>query len=388
MNPPPLTFAGSGRLAALVIVTVLAGCGGRDEAPAEPLASLTVAVTSPTMTQLDRVLTVSGSVAAWQEMSLGVELAGIRIAEVLVEVGDRCAAGSRWCASMTRTLEVQARQADAALAQAQASLTLARADSDPGRVAAGAEADLQADCDVLTANLLRPRPSCPRPRPTARRPACPWASRPSRRPRMASSRPGRPAGPGRSRPARSCCADPRRPPGVACRARREGPDPRDDRHGRRACRPRRRARHGPGPDRRAVPRPGQTRTGLVYADLPEPGVLRAGMFAQGRIVLGTSPALVVPRESIVFRDGLPYVFVTRPQDGAGDGNPVVKVEQRRIRPASSRATLPRCSMESVPPTRSWCVGPASSAMGTLVRVAPAKRRGPGRRFRRRRPFGR
>jgi RND family efflux transporter MFP subunit len=53
----------------------------------------------------------------------------------------------------------------------------------------------------------------------------------------------------------------------------------------------------------------QTRTALIYADLPEPGSLRAGMFAQGRLVVGTDSVPVLPREAVVFRDGFPYVFV-------------------------------------------------------------------------------
>ncbi|MGJ4728746.1 efflux RND transporter periplasmic adaptor subunit, partial [Luteimonas sp. SDU101] len=53
----------------------------------------------------------------------------------------------------------------------------------------------------------------------------------------------------------------------------------------------------------------QSRTGTLYADLPEPGPLRAGMFAQGRIALGRAQAMLVPNESVVRRDGRAYVFV-------------------------------------------------------------------------------
>ena len=47
-----------------------------------------VTTTSPETGDVERTITASGSVAAWQEMALGVELTGIRVAEVLVEVGD------------------------------------------------------------------------------------------------------------------------------------------------------------------------------------------------------------------------------------------------------------------------------------------------------------
>jgi RND family efflux transporter MFP subunit len=65
----------------------------------------------------------------------------------------------------------------------------------------------------------------------------------------------------------------------------------------------------------------QTRTALVYADLKQPGALRAGMFAEGRLRVGQAEVTVVPRQSVVFRDGYPYVFVM------GEGS---KVVQRRI----------------------------------------------------------
>jgi RND family efflux transporter MFP subunit len=81
----------------------------------------------------------------------------------------------------------------------------------------------------------------------------------------------------------------------------------------------------------------ETRNGLLYADLPNPGPLRAGMFAQGRIFLGKAAARVLPRESVVFRDGFPYVFVLSPLD-AGDGT-LLKVERRRISTGSQQGDL-------------------------------------------------
>jgi RND family efflux transporter MFP subunit len=65
----------------------------------------------------------------------------------------------------------------------------------------------------------------------------------------------------------------------------------------------------------------KTRTALVYADLPEPGGLRAGMFAEGRLRTGAADVAVLPRQSIVFRDGFPYVFVVGKDS---------KVAQRRV----------------------------------------------------------
>ena len=53
----------------------------------------------------------------------------------------------------------------------------------------------------------------------------------------------------------------------------------------------------------------QTRQALVYVDLNGPmGSARAGMFARGEIVLGSSSALTVPQGAVVVRDGFSYVF--------------------------------------------------------------------------------
>ena len=66
----------------------------------------------------------------------------------------------------------------------------------------------------------------------------------------------------------------------------------------------------PGTVRRVSPAlDAQRRIGTIYADLPEPGDLRAGMFAQGRIALGEGSALLVPMDALARRDGRAHVFV-------------------------------------------------------------------------------
>jgi RND family efflux transporter MFP subunit len=52
----------------------------------------------------------------------------------------------------------------------------------------------------------------------------------------------------------------------------------------------------------------QSRLGIVYADLDAGSQARAGMYANGHIVLGQSQALVIPAQSVVIRDGRSYVL--------------------------------------------------------------------------------
>jgi len=52
----------------------------------------------------------------------------------------------------------------------------------------------------------------------------------------------------------------------------------------------------------------QTRLAVVYADIEPGGSARAGTYVSGRIVLGESPALVVPASGVVVRDGYNCAF--------------------------------------------------------------------------------
>jgi RND family efflux transporter MFP subunit len=329
MKTLPTCCAGSRWPALLVALIALAGCGRGEQAAPEAAPSLTVQASLPATQSIDRAIAVSGSVAAWQEMSLGVELAGIRIDRVLVEVGDTVVRGQPLVRLDARTLEVQARQADAAVTQARANLTLAQAESTRGESLREQRLISASDFDQLKANLLRAEAqlvTAEADREAARLNLS-FATLVAPEPGIISARAVQP---GQVVSAGAELLRLIRDGRLEWRAELAEQDLTRVTTGTAI------ELVGPSGERvagsvRAIS-PSldpQTRTGLVYADLPEPGLLRAGMFAQGRIVLGTSDAMVVPREAIVFRDGLPYVFVVRPREGAGDVN-VVKVEQRRV----------------------------------------------------------
>lgn len=52
----------------------------------------------------------------------------------------------------------------------------------------------------------------------------------------------------------------------------------------------------------------QSRLGIVYADVMPGSLARAGMYASGNVELGQSPALAIPAQSVVIRDGRSYVL--------------------------------------------------------------------------------
>jgi RND family efflux transporter MFP subunit len=75
----------------------------------------------------------------------------------------------------------------------------------------------------------------------------------------------------------------------------------------------------------------QTRIALVYVDVhplpgPAAGSARAGMFARGEFELGAQPALTVPQQALVVREGFNYVFRVNPDHRVSQ----VKVQIGRI----------------------------------------------------------
>lgn len=53
---------------------------------------------------------------------------------------------------------------------------------------------------------------------------------------------------------------------------------------------------------------GQSRLGLVYADISRGSRARAGMYANGQVEIGNASATIVPAPSIVLRDGRSYLL--------------------------------------------------------------------------------
>lgn len=315
----------------VALAMILTACGSA-KAPSSvtPAASLVVTTVAPVTREVARSIAVSGSVSAWQEMSLGVELTGNRATEVLVEVGDRVRAGQPLLRLDSRTLEVQFRQAEASVTQAQAALELAQANSARGDSLVGQGLISSSDSDKLRADLRSAEAQL----------VAAQADRDAARLRLSFATlrapddgiiSARTVQPGQVVTAggellrlirrgrlewRADLAEAdlvRVEPGAVVEL--SGPSNETITGRVRAVAP-------------AVDP--ATRTGLLYADLPEPGPLRAGMFAVGQILLGSAPASVVPRESVVFRDGFAYLFVAKPLDDAKADAALRRVEQRRV----------------------------------------------------------
>ncbi|KQP47698.1 efflux RND transporter periplasmic adaptor subunit [Pseudorhodoferax sp. Leaf274] len=87
---------------------------------ASPRPALSVRVATPEPAELAITLSANGSIAAWQEASVGSESAGLRLAEVRVNVGDVVRRGQVLARFAPETIDADVAQAKASLAEARA----------------------------------------------------------------------------------------------------------------------------------------------------------------------------------------------------------------------------------------------------------------------------
>ncbi|WP_052389766.1 efflux RND transporter periplasmic adaptor subunit [Belnapia moabensis] len=274
----------------------------------EPPAALTVRLAAATERLFARPIIGDGSVVAWQDMSIGIEVAGLRVVEVPIEEGDRVAQGQLLARLDDALPASQAAQAEAAVTEAEAVLTLAQADLRRSTELARSESvarqtleQRQSMVRQLEAKLLASRAR--RDEATARlaqtRILAPDAGIVARR----SILPGAVAQPGQE--VARLIRDGRleldaRVPELDLAAVRPG-QPVRVRHGATEIEARVRAV--------APIIANDNRLGIVHIALPAGSGLQLGMFAQAEIFPAATAALTVPQEAVVYREGRPAVFV-------------------------------------------------------------------------------
>lgn len=316
-SPPAVWPRGLGGLGALGLAVVGGMVAGAVQAadPPKPAASaaaprpaLTVTLTSPQSARLPQVVSATGSIAAWQEASVGAELAGLRLAKVLVNVGDEVRRGQLLAEFATETvqadlaqLRAQAVQAEAQLGEAAGNARRARELQESGvwskqqieqllTAERSAEARLEAARAAVKAQELRlqqTRVLAPDDGVISARAATLGAVPGSGQELFRLIRQGRLEW--RAEVAAADLARVRR--GMAASLTLPGGGAID------------------GTVRIVAPTvDAATRNGLVYVDLKAGGGARAGMFARGTLDLGGSAALTLPQSAVQLRDGFSYVF--------------------------------------------------------------------------------
>jgi RND family efflux transporter MFP subunit len=310
----------------------------RAPVPPPPPPLLPVVTQAPVVLQpVPRIVSGDGSVVAWQELSIGAEATGLRVAEVPAEEGDRVTQGQLLLRFDDTILAAQAAQAEAAVTEAEAALMIADADlaraHDLARNAIAsrqaveqrlaqarqAEARLaaaRARREEAAARLAQARILAPAPGILTRRGVLPGAVPAPGTELFRLLREGR-------------LEVAARVPELELGAVRPGQAVRI-RHGE--------AEVTTGRVRAVAPTvSAESRLGLVHVALPpEATGLSPGMFARAEILTGERQAIALPAAAVVFRGGDPGAFVIGPDGrvalrrlvlGAGLGAELLEVAE-------------------------------------------------------------
>ena len=98
-----------------------------------PRPSMTVTTTEPHTVDWPMTISATGTIEAWQEAIIGAEVNGLRLNEVLVNVGDMVKRGQVLANFANATIKAELAQAQAAVAEAEAMLVQAKNNADRTR---------------------------------------------------------------------------------------------------------------------------------------------------------------------------------------------------------------------------------------------------------------
>ncbi len=124
-------------LAGLGLLSTRSQAADASKPAAGPKAALTVSLVQAQSSQLALKLAANGSVAAWQEASVGAEAGGLRVAELHVGVGDTVKRGQLLASFAAESVQADVALARAALNEAQANAADALANGDRARAVQG-----------------------------------------------------------------------------------------------------------------------------------------------------------------------------------------------------------------------------------------------------------
>lgn len=321
---------------AVAVALLLSPLGSQAQAPAEgangaPKPAMTVTAEAPQSVSWTHALTANGSVAAWQEASVGTEANGLRLVEVRAQVGDTVKAGQVLAVLDAEGVKAELAQAKAALAEAQANAAEAQANAERARSlkATGAMSEqqiaqyttaavtaqarvesAQANLAVQTLRLKHTQVLAPDHGVVSARSATVGAVLPAGTELFRLIRQGRlewraevPAAElDRVKVGQAVSLTAASGAVAKGKVRMVGPtvDP-------------------------------QTRAALVYVDLlpGTPAAIKAGMFASGELALGQTQATTVPQQAVVNRDGFTYLYVLADEATQGQRVQRLKVQVGR-----------------------------------------------------------
>ncbi|MDI1249134.1 MAG: efflux RND transporter periplasmic adaptor subunit [Lacunisphaera sp.] len=269
---------------------------------------MTVTLVSPVVSVWPERVSANGSIRAWQESIIGNEVGGLQLAEILADVGDHVTKGQVLAQFKDDTVRVDLVQAEAAAAEAEAAedFTHSQADRTRSLAKSGAVSSDQLQQQLATEKTNVARLASAKARVEAQRLRLRQTRVLAPDDGVISSRTAtvgavlatgselfRLIRQNRLEWRATVPADriSRVAPGQLVTLHTDGQTPIAGRV----------RQISPVVD-------SSTLTGTLYVDLPEPGGLKAGMFASGEIEFGTARALHLPESALVYRDGYQYVM--------------------------------------------------------------------------------
>ena len=309
-SPMPIqtTFRLSVVAIAALLAVSLSAADDKKAASAPAKAALTVTVAQPLQSALTRGISANGSIAAWQEASVGTEANGLRLADVKVNVGDVVKRGQVLATFAPDTMHADVAQIRAAVAEAEATLAEASANAQRARSlqATGALSD-SAINQYLTAERTAQA------RLEAQRAMANMQQLRLRMTQVLAPDNGvisaRSATVGAVLPAGQELFRMIRQSRLEWRAEVAANDMALLKPGMVALVTAGNAAPIKGTVRMVAPTVDpQTRNGLVYVDLPASASARAGMFARGEFEIGSGSGLTLPQSAVLLRDGFSTVL--------------------------------------------------------------------------------
>lgn len=278
--------------------------------------ALTVTIARPQLTRLPQTLAANGDIAAWQEASIGSEANGLRLTEVLVNVGDVVRAGQLLARFSDETIQADLAQVRAALLEAQATLNEASTNAERARslMNTGALSTQQINQFITAEQTARARVAAAEANLNAQRLRLKFTQLLAPDSGVISAR---------SATVGAVVANGTELFRMIRKGRLEW---------RAEVMASELARIRPGTAVTLVAANGtrlsgkvrmigptvnpQNRAALVYVDLLPAGsgeaAAKAGMFAQGEFTLGSGNGVTLPQQAVVVRDGFSYVFQLKP----------------------------------------------------------------------------
>lgn len=297
--------------AALAGGAALVNAADENKAPGSAKPALTVTTVKPQRSELAATFAASGNIAAWQDAIIGAEVNGLRLNNVLVNVGDVVKRGQVLATFAPETVEAELAQSRASVAEAEAALAEAVANAERAKTleASGALSAQHINQYATTAKTADARLAA------ARAVARASSVRVSHTQVLAPDSgtiSARTATVGAVVSGGQELFRMVRQNRLEWRAEVTSAELAKIQVGQKATVTTPTGASVAGKVRVIAPTVDpQTRNVQVYVDLAPGSAARAGMFARGEFQLADSSGLTVPQQAVVVRDGFSYAFVVK-----------------------------------------------------------------------------